>query len=75
MSRCLNDAKLELLAQGRAPWWRAWLWRRHLCRCDHCQRRLAQVQADEQFLAEVRRAAAAPPKPSPLSEARSRLSG
>ncbi|MCS6850901.1 MAG: hypothetical protein NZ700_06995 [Gemmataceae bacterium] len=70
MNGCLSQAQLELLARQRQARWRGWLWRRHLSRCPACRLRLAQAQADESFLDELRRAAVTDPKPPPLPAAR-----
>ena len=70
MNRCLSDEALELLLKGRAPWWRAFFWRRHLRSCERCQARWQALHEDEQLLNEVRRAVSAPRRPSPLSTAR-----
>lgn len=72
MNRCLTDQNLELLLSARAPWWRGFFWRRHLRSCPRCRGRWQALQEDERLLFEVRRAVAAPPRPSPLSTARSR---
>jgi hypothetical protein len=70
MSRCLTDESLERLARDSAPWWRRFLWQRHLRGCPGCQARWQALRADEQLLAELRQAVAAAPRPSPLSAVR-----
>jgi hypothetical protein len=57
MTRCLSDEGLELLLRGRAPWWRAPLWRRHLRRCGVCRSRWERLCEDELLLDQLRRAA------------------
>jgi hypothetical protein len=75
MKHCLTDENLELLLKRRAGWWRGFFWRRHLRSCACCRGRWQALQEDERLLAEVRRAAAAPARPSPLSTARSARRG
>jgi len=75
MNRCLSDENLELLLRERAPWWRAFFWRRHLRSCPECQGRWQARQDDERLLADLRRAVAAPARPSPLTTARGRREG
>ena len=71
MKRCLTEENLELLLRNRAPWWRAFFWRRHLRSCLHCLGRWEKLQDDDRLLADLRQAVALPMQPSPLTTAHS----
>jgi hypothetical protein len=70
MNHCLFEENLESLLRGRASWWRAFFWRRHLRSCAPCQSSWQRLKEDEQLLAELRVAMSVSHRPSPLSTAR-----